>query len=462
MSLNYADKSFIRDAVREEVNRANARVVAQLSRVLPRGLIHTAVMATCGFLTATLILDVKNKSIPHISYPLAEAERWLVEISGQIAIWTGGFMADYNRMYPSRTIGQSIIGLTNAQSAAFAAAMRERESSDNYREIHEFGYLGGYGMGAGALADIGYIDRTRYERAPAAVKNGSNRAQHLAFLQDNRNWVRYSFDEFMNNNGVQDQAFLDLVNLNIKRGFKGGALKRGDHKRIAGFAAAAHLVGYSGAVKYYGANIDDNDRYGTKASEYARLGENSIKGSAPADTGARPDGLPMDKKYYTRTSSGFGKRTLNGKRSSHGGIDFPVPAGTPVKATADGKVVYAGNYAGSCGYGVKIQHGTDYATVFCHLSRIDARRNEWIRKGAIIGLSGGIPGTPGAGKSTGAHIHYAVKVNGTAIDPLLFIPQLSSGKIMKNFAVRPQQLPIKTVASSNSYWDATRARESKP
>ncbi len=452
MSLNAVDKDFIRRVVEEELKKANQRLygrmeaanaylVNQLARVVPRGLVHTVIMAICGFLVATLIIDIKNQNIKHISYPLAEAERVLVETSGLIAIWTGGFMADYNRMYPTQIPGQMIIGLTNPQTRSFMNSMRQRESSNNYRLIHEFGYLGAYGMGAWALADIGYIDTDKLNRAPVAVKYGSNRVQHLAFLQNDSNWKRYSYYEFMHKNAVQDQAFLDLANLNIRRGFKRGALKRGDHKRLAGFAAAAHLVGAGAATQYYGANIDSDDRYGTPASEYARLGENAIRGAAPKDTGVRPAGLPMDKSHFTRISSGFGYRTLNGRRSHHGGIDLPVPVGTPVKATADGKVIHAGNYNdGKCGLGIKIQHTADTATVFCHLSRVRVIPTEWVRKGAIIGLSGGRKGTPGAGSSTGPHIHYAVKINDKSVDPLLYIPQLSGEKNINDFAIRPQQI----------------------
>lgn len=451
MSLNFADKDFIRTAVQEEIRKANqklyghmesvnSQLVNQVARVVPRGLVHTAIMATTGFILATALMELKNQNIKHVSYPLAEAERVLVETAGLIAVWSGGYLADYNRMYPTQAPVQMIIGLTNSQTASFMAAMRHRESSNDYSKIHQYGYLGAYGMGAWALADIGYIDVDALNRAPSAVKYGTSRAQQLAFLQNDNNWKRYSYHEFMTKNAVQDQAFLDLANLNIRRGFKRGALKRGDHKRLAGFAAAAHLVGMGAAIQYYGANIDSDDRYGTRASEYAKLGENAIKGSAPLDTGLRPDGLPMDKNLYTRTSSGFGYRTLNGVRAHHEGIDFPVPVGTPVKATADGKVVYAGNYGGSCGYGVKIQHSSDIATVFCHLSRVDARRNEWIRKGAILGLSGGAQGAPGSGKSTGPHIHYSVKINDRAVDPLLYIPQLAGGKTFNDFAIRPQQV----------------------
>ncbi len=420
MSLSFDDKEWIKFTIRREASSA-AKTVTYM---MPRSLIHTLTTAVAGLMVAGLAMDIKNKNIAHISYPLAEIERFMVEAAGRLSIWTGGFMVDYNRMYPSLSFQQTIIGLTDVQASQFAKAMRIRESSDNYRIINAFGYVGAYSMGAVALADIGYIDINQYKHASQAVKEGLNKAEHLGFLKNKKNWAKYSYEEFMNSSHIQDRAFIELSNLNIKRGFKNGVLKRGDHQRLAGFAAASHLVGYSNALKYYGINIDSNDRYGSTASEYAKLGEASIKGAPPIDVNGRPNGLPIEIKHYTRVSSHFGLRRLNGVKNKHTGIDFPASVGTPVKATADGKILFAGDFKGACGYGVKIQHGEHYATVFCHLSRVNARKNQWVRRGVIIGLSGGKRGEKGAGSSRGPHVHYAVKLNQKFVDPELFIPEL--------------------------------------
>jgi len=437
MSLTDADKEFIRKLINREINSAMGQAVSHIVGMMPKNLIYTITTAALGFLAAAAAMDIKNKDIPHLSYPMAELERLLVEGAGAFGIWTGGFMADYNRMYPSQSAGQLIIGLTNDQAATLIKALRARESSNRYWIINPYGYLGYYSMGAAALADIGWLDINAYNRASPAVKSGNNKAEHLGFLQTEANWTRYSYAKFMQDPQLQDQAFVELANLTLQRGFKSGALKRGDHQRLGGFIAAAHLGGYSAAKAYYGANIDSDDRNGVYVSEYAKLGENAIQGAPPADTSSKPHGLPMEERHYTRVSSGFGFRIINGNPGNHSGIDFAVPVGTPVKATADGKVTYAGDYGGACGYGVKIQHGADYATVFCHLSRIDVHANGWIRKGVTIGLSGGAAGAKGSGRSTGPHIHYAVKAKDKFVDPMLFLPQLA--KNAGAFAVRPQQ-----------------------
>ena len=442
MSLTADDKAWINALFDKKLSIFGSLLVNHI----PRGFKYNVLTAVLGFAACSVVMDIKNKDIPHISHPMAALESSLVEAAGLFAVYTGGWLADYNRMHPSQTYTQLIIGLTNQQAQAFMLTMRKRESSNNYSKIHEFAYLGAYGMGASALADIGWIKRSKYDAAPDGVKRGFNRIQHLAFLKDNNNWTRYSFEEFMENKTVQDTGFVAYANTNIQRGFKKGALKRGDHKRLAGYAAASHLVGPNDAFLYYSSNMDADDRYGTTASEYAKLGENSIKGAAPKDIGSIPSGFPMRPKHYTRISSGFGVRKLKfkgvyGPPSFHGGIDFPVPVGTDVKATADGKVLFAGNYGGSCGYGVKVQHNDNYATVYCHLSKWHVRSSQWVRKGAKLGESGGVLGAKGSGKSTGPHIHYAIKHNGKAIDPYDFIPQLS---VKKTFAIRPQQLPLPT------------------
>lgn len=440
MRLSDADKDWIESTIQKIVQRETNSAVLKIAGIMPRGILHTVAAAAAGFVIASLGMDIKNKDIPHISYPMAELERVIVESAGTLSIWTGGFMADYNRMFPSLTPDQVIIGLTDAQASDFMRAMRMRESSNRYHIINPYGYLGAYSMGAGALADIGYINLEKYKKAPTAVKRGTNKSAHLGFLQNPNNWARYSYEKFMQSEHLQNRAFIELANLNIERAFKGGILKRGDHKRLAGFAAAAHLVGYRGAERYYGINIDSNDRNGATASEYAELGERSIKGAPPIDVNAKPYGLPMDKRFYTRISSGFGFRRLDGVTRFHGATDFPVPVGTPTKATADGKVIFAGDYKGACGYGVKIQHSNDYTTIFCHLSKVTARSGEWIRKGAIIGLSGGRKGAPGSGSSRGAHIHYAIKLKNKAVDPELFI----SGIKENPFAIRADETLTRT------------------
>ncbi|MDP9021372.1 MAG: peptidoglycan DD-metalloendopeptidase family protein [Actinomycetota bacterium] len=89
--------------------------------------------------------------------------------------------------------------------------------------------------------------------------------------------------------------------------------------------------------------------------------------------------------------------------------DIPLPVGTTLYALAGGAVTWAGEM-GACGYGVAIRHADQHATItYCHLSRVDANAGDVLTAGRPIGRSGGAPGAPGAGNSTGPHLHLQIE-----------------------------------------------------
>lgn len=113
-------------------------------------------------------------------------------------------------------------------------------------------------------------------------------------------------------------------------------------------------------------------------------------------------------------TSGFGMRRhplLGGAYMMHTGIDILGDYGTPVKAVAPGKVIYADWYGG---YGklVILDHGGGITTLYAHLSRIVVELEEQISEGQVIGYVGS------TGLSTGPHLHFEVRVNGEPQDPL--------------------------------------------
>lgn len=122
---------------------------------------------------------------------------------------------------------------------------------------------------------------------------------------------------------------------------------------------------------------------------------------------------PMSKGSIT---SRFGVRTDPFRRrpAMHTGIDFRAPSGQPARATAAGKVISAG-YEGGYGNMVEIDHGGGITTRFAHLSKIIAKKGQTIGKGDVVGNTGN------TGRSTGPHLHYEIRVNGRAIDPMNFI-----------------------------------------
>jgi murein DD-endopeptidase MepM/ murein hydrolase activator NlpD len=101
-------------------------------------------------------------------------------------------------------------------------------------------------------------------------------------------------------------------------------------------------------------------------------------------------------------------------RELHPGIDLATSEGTPIVATADGKVVNSG-WSGGYGNIIQIEHGNGIETIYGHNSRILANIGESVRKGQVIAYSGN------TGRSTGPHLHYEIRVNGTPVDPMSFL-----------------------------------------
>ncbi|UVK44982.1 M23 family metallopeptidase [Mesorhizobium sp. AR07] len=115
-------------------------------------------------------------------------------------------------------------------------------------------------------------------------------------------------------------------------------------------------------------------------------------------------------------TSPFGVRTdpILGTAALHSGMDFRAPIGMPAKVTAPGIVTKAG-WNGGYGRMVEVDHGNGFATRYGHLSEIDVTVGEKLDAGAVIGKTGS------SGRSTGPHLHYEVRHNGEAIDPLRFL-----------------------------------------
>ena len=98
----------------------------------------------------------------------------------------------------------------------------------------------------------------------------------------------------------------------------------------------------------------------------------------------------------------------------HAGVDIPGPIGTPIYATADGMIDRA-ERAGGYGNMVEIDHGKGIATRYGHLSKILVTPGAHVKRGDLIALMGS------TGRSTGSHLHYEVRIDGHAVNPVPFL-----------------------------------------
>ena len=129
---------------------------------------------------------------------------------------------------------------------------------------------------------------------------------------------------------------------------------------------------------------------------------------------AAPFAMPVQSNV--RMSSGYGYRRdpKTGGRRMHEGVDFAGPVGTPLYATADGVITYAG-WQGGYGRLIKIQHQFGIETRYAHLSRINVRVGQKVSRGDRIGDMGA------SGRVTGPHLHYEVRVGGRSVNPMIYI-----------------------------------------
>ncbi len=126
-----------------------------------------------------------------------------------------------------------------------------------------------------------------------------------------------------------------------------------------------------------------------------------------------PSMVPVSMEHgWVSDEFGIRKRhPISGRKNvKHSGIDLAVYTGTPVMAAADGAITFSGRNRGY-GLTVKIDHLNGIETIYAHNSRLKVKKGDYVRKGDVIALSGN------TGVSTGAHLHYEIRVEGKPINP---------------------------------------------
>ena len=150
---------------------------------------------------------------------------------------------------------------------------------------------------------------------------------------------------------------------------------------------------------------------------------------------------PVSNKDLSHIASGFGYRIdpIYKTPKMHTGLDYAAAQGTPIYATANGRIESTNFEEKGYGNHVIINHGYGYETLYGHMVRIIVRRGQTIRRGEVIGWVGN------TGKSTGPHCHYEVIRNGEKIDPIHFF--------FNDLSASEYDRLVKMAAASNQSFD---------
>lgn len=113
-----------------------------------------------------------------------------------------------------------------------------------------------------------------------------------------------------------------------------------------------------------------------------------------------------------RLSSRFGWR--NGSR--HDGIDIPAKSGTPIRASAAGRVIHSGTGLGDYGRAIIVKHAGRYSSVYAHNRRNRVKKGDFVERGDLIGEVGS------SGNASGPHVHFELRRDSRPVDPLPYLP----------------------------------------
>ncbi|MBN2891119.1 MAG: peptidoglycan DD-metalloendopeptidase family protein [Bacteroidales bacterium] len=195
---------------------------------------------------------------------------------------------------------------------------------------------------------------------------------------------------------------------------------------------ATRLLGYGGSVQTANFDFQEHEALINEVSHKSLLLQNRIKLQAESYNeilhlvkdrdeliNSIPSICPLAKKDLRRIGSGFGYRMhpILHVVKMHTGVDLSAAQGVPVYATGDGIIISADASSGGYGNCIRINHGYNYITVYAHLSQINVREGELVKRGQLIGLVGS------TGRSTSPHLHYEVRINNQPVNPLNFFYQ---------------------------------------
>ncbi|PCI01128.1 MAG: peptidase M23 [Flavobacteriaceae bacterium] len=193
---------------------------------------------------------------------------------------------------------------------------------------------------------------------------------------------------------------------NDKRNAGFGGVNR--YKTLEGFDNSAMIIGVSKNMDILAKQLYMQSK---SLDEIVKIAENKEDLLA-----AMPAIQPVRKQNLTRMASGYGWRSdpFTKARKMHKGMDFTAPRGTPIFASGDGKIIRADNKSSGYGKHIRIDHGFGYVSLYAHLSKYNTRKGRRVKRGDLIGYVGN------TGRSQAPHLHYEVRKNGKAINPINF------------------------------------------
>ena len=197
--------------------------------------------------------------------------------------------------------------------------------------------------------------------------------------------------------------------------------KPGRHELVVGQGGRTQRLGFDVAAKSYDVQklTVAPGQVNPSKRDLERITDERLKIRAALRTytDLPPASLRLQPPVPGQRSSSYGlRRFFNGQaRSPHTGMDIAAAAGTPIAAAAAGTVTDVGDYFFN-GNTVVLDHGSGFVTMYCHLSRTDVRPGQHLAAGETIGAVGA------TGRVTGPHLHFGVTLNGTMVDPALFLP----------------------------------------
>jgi murein DD-endopeptidase MepM/ murein hydrolase activator NlpD len=165
-----------------------------------------------------------------------------------------------------------------------------------------------------------------------------------------------------------------------------------------------------------------------------------------------PNSPLIDEPLRSRITSRYGRRVhpISGRSHHHAGIDYRGRTGTPVYASAPGKVKSV-RRKGAYGKTVIVDHGNRYTTLYGHLSAYAVREGQWVNQGQTLGFIGQ------TGRATGPHLHFEVRCHNVPINPIKYlgkaglVAEVKMRKRMRSLRTEPQRSVASTQRDPNYY-----------